>query len=171
MAVDVKAVVKQVSGSTSEGSVRRHTVRCDRPEAKGGSDGGAMGGELFLIGLGGCFMSNLLAAIHDFGGVLTTIQVSTLLWPPDVGRRLAGWGTSGEQIAEFDLLALGAVAAVFDTGIGQHVLHQMCKPPRLAAQRIEVFLRRPVCRICCRPFREVHLRIAAGIGLDQAGIN
>jgi putative redox protein len=65
MAVNVKAVVKQVSGSTSEGSVRSHTVRCDRPEAKGGSDGGAMGGELFLIGLGGCFMSNLLAAIQS----------------------------------------------------------------------------------------------------------
>ena len=36
----------------------------DRPLAKGGEDKGAMGGELFLAGLGGCFMSNLLAAIH-----------------------------------------------------------------------------------------------------------
>jgi putative redox protein len=34
----------------------------DRPEAKGGSDQGMMGGEALLNGLGGCFMSNLLAA-------------------------------------------------------------------------------------------------------------
>lgn len=65
MAVEVKAIIKQVSGPTSEGSARSHTVRCDRPEAKGGKDGGPMGGELFLIGLGGCFMSNLLAAIQS----------------------------------------------------------------------------------------------------------
>ena len=42
---------------------------------------------------------NLLAAIYDFGGVLTTVQLSTLLWPPDVGRRLAGWGADSQQIA------------------------------------------------------------------------
>jgi putative redox protein len=38
-------------------------VIIDRPEAKGGADKGPMGGELLLAGLGGCFMSNLLAAI------------------------------------------------------------------------------------------------------------
>ena len=41
----------------------------------------------------------LLASIHDFGGVLTTVQISTLHWPPDVGRRLAGWGVPHEHIA------------------------------------------------------------------------
>ena len=41
----------------------------------------------------------LLSSILEFGGVLTTIQLSTLLWPPDVGRRLAGLGVSGAQIA------------------------------------------------------------------------
>lgn len=54
--------VKQTSVSTSLGQARNHQVYCDRPEAKGGADAGAMGGELFLVGLGGCFMSNLLAA-------------------------------------------------------------------------------------------------------------
>jgi putative redox protein len=34
----------------------------DRPEAKGGTNEGMMGGEAVLTGLGGCFMSNLLAA-------------------------------------------------------------------------------------------------------------
>ena len=34
----------------------------DRPEAKGGQNKGPMGGEAMLMGLGGCFMSNPLAA-------------------------------------------------------------------------------------------------------------
>lgn len=41
-----------------------HQVLVDRPAAKGGADMGAMGGELFLAAVGGCFMSNLLAAIR-----------------------------------------------------------------------------------------------------------
>ena len=63
-AMQVKANVKQVSTSGSQGTARDHSVYCDRPEAKGGSNKGAMGGELFLMGLGGCFMSNLLAAVQ-----------------------------------------------------------------------------------------------------------
>ncbi len=60
--MEIKVQVEQTSGSTSRGIARDHIVLCDRPEAKGGADAGAMGGEIFLIGLGGCFMSNLLAA-------------------------------------------------------------------------------------------------------------
>jgi putative redox protein len=64
MAMQVKANVKQVSESASQGTARDHSVYLDRPEAKGGSNQGAMGGEMFLVGLGGCFMSNLLAAVQ-----------------------------------------------------------------------------------------------------------
>ena len=64
MAIQVKANVKQISTSASQGTARDHSVFSDRPEAKGGSNKGAMGGELFLMGLGGCFMSNLLAAVQ-----------------------------------------------------------------------------------------------------------
>ena len=60
--MEVMVNVMQTSVSTSLGQARNHQVYCDRPEAKGGADEGAMGGELFLVGLGGCFMSNLLAA-------------------------------------------------------------------------------------------------------------
>ena len=35
----------------------------DRPEAKSGNNAGPMGGEALLASLGGCFMSNLRAAI------------------------------------------------------------------------------------------------------------
>ena len=75
MAAEVVALIKQVSGSTSEGTARNHKVFCDRPEAKGGSDNGPMGGELFLLGLGGCFMSNLLAAIQTRNASITNAEV------------------------------------------------------------------------------------------------
>ena len=63
MANDVKIQVRQVSATTSEAAIREHRVTIDRPAAKGGSDLGPMGGELFLAAVGGCFMSNLLAAM------------------------------------------------------------------------------------------------------------
>jgi len=62
MPAQIVATVSQVSGSASQGQVRDHAVQCDRPVAKGGEDKGMMGGEMLLVGLGGCFMSNLLAA-------------------------------------------------------------------------------------------------------------
>jgi putative redox protein len=60
---DIKIQLRQVSPSTSEATLRQHQVLIDRPAAKGGTDLGPMGGELFLAAIGGCFMSNLLAAI------------------------------------------------------------------------------------------------------------
>jgi putative redox protein len=56
--------LRQVGPTTSEASIRTHTVLVDRPVEKGGSDAGPMGGDLFLSSVGGCFMSNLLAAIR-----------------------------------------------------------------------------------------------------------
>ena len=58
----VSLTVSQISTTTSNASVREHNLKMDRPEAKGGSNEGMMGGEALLAGLGGCFMSNLLAA-------------------------------------------------------------------------------------------------------------
>ena len=54
---------------------RAHGVSVDRPLEKGGDDQGPMGGELILVGLGGCFTSNLLAAIRARQAPVT--QVST----------------------------------------------------------------------------------------------
>jgi len=54
--------VEQFGETASRGSARKHQVLMDRPEVKGGGDKGPMGGEFFLMSLGGCFMSNLLAA-------------------------------------------------------------------------------------------------------------
>ena len=54
--------VDQQDHTSSHGEARGHTLVMDRPEAKGGQNKGPMGGEALLMGLGGCFMSNLLAA-------------------------------------------------------------------------------------------------------------
>ena len=62
MAASLQVHIRQTSDSTSEASIRQHQVLIDRPQAKGGADAGPMGGELFLASVGGCFMSNLLAA-------------------------------------------------------------------------------------------------------------
>ena len=56
--------LKQVDEATTAAKIRNHAIDIDRPEAKGGHDKGAMGGELLLASLGGCFNSNLLAAIR-----------------------------------------------------------------------------------------------------------
>jgi putative redox protein len=64
MANEIKVVLRQVSASASEATMGKHQVLVDRPVPKGGSDVGPMGGQLFLSAIGGCFMSNLLAAIR-----------------------------------------------------------------------------------------------------------
>lgn len=58
----VSVVIRQIGVSASEAEVRGHKIVMDRPEAKGGKNSGMMGGETILSGLGGCFLSNLLAA-------------------------------------------------------------------------------------------------------------
>jgi putative redox protein len=63
MANEIKIAIRQTAASTSEAAIRQHKLLIDRPAAKGGDDQGPMGGELFLAAIGGCFMSNLLAAI------------------------------------------------------------------------------------------------------------
>jgi putative redox protein len=58
----IHASIDQLDHSSSRGQVREHSLVMDRPEPKGGQNKGPMGGEALLMGLGGCFMSNLLAA-------------------------------------------------------------------------------------------------------------
>ena len=62
--MEISIQVNQAGESTSKGLIRDHEILIDRPEAKGGADKGPMGGELLLASLGGCFNSNLLAAIN-----------------------------------------------------------------------------------------------------------
>jgi len=72
----VQAIVEQVGPSTSRGIARSHTVFVDRPTAKEGADRGPMGGEYLVIALGGCFMSNLLAAAKARDAGITDARVT-----------------------------------------------------------------------------------------------
>ncbi len=64
MGKTVQVRIDQTGPATSAALVRGHRISVDRPLEKGGDDRGPMGGELILVGLGGCFTSNLLAAIR-----------------------------------------------------------------------------------------------------------
>ena len=93
----MKIQVRQVSASTSEATLRTHHVLIDRPVEKGGTDRGPMGGDLFLASVGGCFMSNLLAAIRARGEQISDARVGVI-------------GTIAESPARFSALELYVTA-------------------------------------------------------------
>ena len=93
MANEIKIQLHQVSTSTSEAAIRNHTLLIDRPASKGGTDMGPMGGELFLAGLGGCFMSNLLAAGKAREAGISDVRIEVI-------------GTLGEAPARFEAIDL-----------------------------------------------------------------
>ena len=74
MADQMKVQLQQTSVSACEAGFREHRITIDRPAAKGGSDAGPMGGELFLAAVGGCFMSNLLAAVRARGAAISDVR-------------------------------------------------------------------------------------------------
>lgn len=72
----VTVELAQVAPTTTEASIRHHAVRVDRPETKGGADAGPMGGELLLAALGGCFASNLMAAINARDAAVENVRIT-----------------------------------------------------------------------------------------------
>ena len=73
--------IRQIGSSASEAAIRSHRVQIDRPTDKGGADEGPMGGELFLAAIGGCFMSNLLAAIKARQAKISEVQTEVTATP------------------------------------------------------------------------------------------
>jgi putative redox protein len=62
---EVTTTISQIEGSTAAHTrIREHELVTDRPAEKGGGNQGPMGGELLVASLGGCFMSNLIAAFQ-----------------------------------------------------------------------------------------------------------
>ena len=90
MASEMKIELRQISASTSEATIGRHRMLIDRPVAKGGSDAGPTGGELFLAAVGGCFMSNLLAAIKAREAEIGDVRVEVVGVLADSPARFAG---------------------------------------------------------------------------------
>jgi putative redox protein len=86
MADLIVTVTRVQQTSTSESAIREHKVLVDRPTDKGGQDGGPMGGELLLAALGGCFMSNLIAAAGaravTVDGLAVVVRGSLAAAPP-----------------------------------------------------------------------------------------
>ncbi len=76
--MSIQVEVKQISASAAEGTARNHRVLVDRPAEKGGEDQGMMGGEYLLVALGGCFMSNLLAAIKAREAEIKGVQLKVI---------------------------------------------------------------------------------------------
>ena len=78
MSMQIHVQVNQTGPSASEGFIREHKITMDRPQAKGGANLGPMGGEVLLMGLGGCFMSNLLAAISARDAAVSGVQLTII---------------------------------------------------------------------------------------------
>src|SRR3954464_4290305 len=76
MGQSLEVQVDQIGPSTARGVVRSHSVFIDRPVHNGGADRGPLGGEYLLVGLGGCFLSNLLAAIRARGAAVSSVTVT-----------------------------------------------------------------------------------------------
>ena len=95
--------IEQVGPSTARGIARTHSVLIDRPVAKGGTDRGPLGGEYLLLALGGCFMSNLLAAIRAREAAVSDVRITvngTIEGSPDRFTGLALTISATHQDAE-----------------------------------------------------------------------
>ena len=68
--------ITQSTESACESKIRDHHLTCDRPVEKGGGNDGPMGGEYFLMGLGVCFTSNLLAAIKSKSAEVSNVELT-----------------------------------------------------------------------------------------------
>ena len=104
--------VKQISPYTTEATVRSHTTLIDRPEAKGGTDRGPMGGEMLLVALGGCFMSNLLEIVRTREAAISDISmdvVGTLEGTPArftaVDMQISATHNNRDQLEKFITMA------------------------------------------------------------------
>jgi putative redox protein len=101
MANEIKIAIRQTAPSTSEAVIRQHKLAIDRPASQGGADQGPMGGELFLAAIGGCFMSNLLAAIKGRQADVSDAQTEVI-------------GTLAESPARFTAVELNVTAKYAD---------------------------------------------------------
>jgi putative redox protein len=109
MTNQMKIQLRQVSASTSEATLRHHQVLIDRPAEKGGADNGPMGGELFLAGVGGCFMSNLLAAIKAREAEISDVRTEVI-------------GTIADSPARFSAIELHVTAESRDRELLERVV-------------------------------------------------
>lgn len=98
---DITVSLTRTGPTASEARIRDHHLVMDRPTEKGGENAGPMGGEALLAALGGCFMSNLVAAAQARDVELGDIDVSitgTLAGTPPVYECIAMTVTGGASV-------------------------------------------------------------------------
>jgi len=100
----LEVLVEQIGPKTGRGAARSHSVVIDRPLDKGGHDRGPLGGELLLLSWGGCFLSNLLAAIDTRSADVSDI-------------RIAVTGTIGGVPERFEAITLRVAARYGDRDV------------------------------------------------------
>jgi putative redox protein len=110
---EVTTTISQIeTSSAGRTRIRDHELVTDRPVEKGGGNQGPMGGELLVASLGGCFMSNLIAAFQGRGleakGLSVTVS-GTLEGTPPRFQKMAlavqGRGIDREQMEKMILIA------------------------------------------------------------------
>lgn len=106
---EIRVQIRQVGRSTSEATIRQHKALVDRPEAKGGDDVGPMGGDYFLVAVGGCFMSTLLAAIRTRGAEVSNVRTEVT-------------GTLEESPTRFSAVSLEVTADCADGDLFEHLV-------------------------------------------------
>jgi len=115
MSRTIAGEVKQVGASHSRGVARTHSVLIDRPVPKGGTDQGPMGGELILLGLGGCFTSNLLAAINAREAPVSDVQVVVEATLEGTPERMTAFALRVSAVAQ-DLALLEKLVLIAERG-------------------------------------------------------
>jgi putative redox protein len=110
---EVAVTITQIDRSSAARTrIRSHELVTDRPKEKGGGNQGPMGGELLVASLGGCFMSNLIAAFQGRGldpsGLSMTVR-GTLDGTPPRFQKMAvqvdGADVDGNQMEKLVLIA------------------------------------------------------------------
>ena len=109
----VTTTISQIERSTAARTrIREHELVTDRPAEKGGDNQGPMGGELLVASLGGCFMSNLIAALQARGiqsnGLSVTVDGALDGTPPRFQKMtmaVKGDGIDPDQMEKMVLVA------------------------------------------------------------------
>jgi putative redox protein len=132
----VNVRLRQIAASASEAAMGDHRVIIDRPDEKGGTNAGPMGGQLFLASVGGCFMSNLLAAIRARDAAVTDVEI-------EVAAAYA------ENPARFSALDLSVTAS--------------CADPDQLSKLVDIADRGCIMMNTLRGKLDVRIRIAASV--------
>jgi putative redox protein len=109
----VTTTISRIEGSTAaRARIREHEWVTDRPAEKGGGNQGPMGGELFVASLGGCFMSNLIAAFQgrelEAEGLSVTVKGTLDGTPPrfqKMAMEVNGKGVDRDQMQKMVVIA------------------------------------------------------------------